>query len=163
MLLTHDSFNFFITDCRLCSLALELESTYVFVCINLAAFPDITWQVTNAVFLGTPRPFGYGFSQFAIAGSYGTPIVSTLYSRWFLHHKLLTNNTGFCSSWRDYRQIYERLHHEHQHSAQQWCLRGGKSSLVRSFIHSTHLSFDAESYLGRATSLSRCTFAASSR
>ncbi|KAF8880031.1 major facilitator superfamily domain-containing protein [Infundibulicybe gibba] len=35
-------------------------------------------NVTNAVFLGTPPPVGYGFSQFAIAGSYGTPIVSVL-------------------------------------------------------------------------------------
>jgi hypothetical protein len=35
-------------------------------------------QVTNAVFLGSPPPVGYGFSQFAIAGAYGTPIVSVL-------------------------------------------------------------------------------------
>lgn len=27
------------------------------------------------MFLGTPPPVGFGFSQFAIAGSYGTPIV----------------------------------------------------------------------------------------
>jgi len=33
-------------------------------------------NVTNAVFLGSPPPIGYGFSQFAIAGAYGTPIVS---------------------------------------------------------------------------------------
>lgn len=34
-------------------------------------------NVTNAVFLGTPKEAGgYGFSQFAIAGSYGTPLVS---------------------------------------------------------------------------------------
>ncbi|KAJ7355263.1 MFS general substrate transporter [Mycena albidolilacea] len=33
-------------------------------------------NVTNAVFLGTPRPFGFGFSQFGIAGFYGTPIVA---------------------------------------------------------------------------------------
>ncbi|KAF9459117.1 MFS general substrate transporter [Collybia nuda] len=35
-------------------------------------------NVTNAVFLGTPPPVGYGFSQFAIAGAYGTPIVSVI-------------------------------------------------------------------------------------
>ncbi|RDB18688.1 Efflux pump rdc3 [Hypsizygus marmoreus] len=35
-------------------------------------------NVTNAVFLGTPPPVGYGFSQFAIAGGYGTPIVSVI-------------------------------------------------------------------------------------
>lgn len=34
-------------------------------------------NVTNAVFLGTPpEQGGFGFSQFAIAGAYGTPIVS---------------------------------------------------------------------------------------
>lgn len=32
-------------------------------------------QVTNAVFLGTPPPVGYGWGPFAIAGGYGTPIV----------------------------------------------------------------------------------------
>ncbi|KAJ3552010.1 hypothetical protein NP233_g12971 [Leucocoprinus birnbaumii] len=36
-------------------------------------------NVTNVVFLGTPKEEGgYGFSQFAIAGTYGTPIVSVL-------------------------------------------------------------------------------------
>ena len=33
-------------------------------------------QTTNAVFLGSPPPVGFGFSQFGIAGAYGTPIVS---------------------------------------------------------------------------------------
>ncbi|KAI0252929.1 major facilitator superfamily domain-containing protein, partial [Lactifluus subvellereus] len=32
-------------------------------------------NVTNAVFLGSPPPVGYGFSQYAIAGAYGTPMV----------------------------------------------------------------------------------------
>lgn len=32
-------------------------------------------KVTNAVFLGSPPPVGFGFSQFAVAGGYGTPIV----------------------------------------------------------------------------------------
>ena len=36
----------------------------------------ISTQTTNAVFLGSPPPLGYGFSQFGIAGAYGTPIVS---------------------------------------------------------------------------------------
>uniref|UniRef100_A0A8H7XQ35 MFS general substrate transporter n=1 Tax=Psilocybe cubensis TaxID=181762 RepID=A0A8H7XQ35_PSICU len=35
-------------------------------------------NVTNAVFLGSPPPFGYGFSEFAVAGGYGTPIVSVI-------------------------------------------------------------------------------------
>ena len=29
------------------------------------------------VFLGLPPPNGYGYGQIAIAGAYGTPIVST--------------------------------------------------------------------------------------
>ncbi|KAF8804778.1 MFS general substrate transporter [Phlegmacium glaucopus] len=40
-------------------------------------------NVTNAVFLGTPPPLGYGFSQFAIAGAYGTPIVSVVLGELF--------------------------------------------------------------------------------
>jgi len=35
-------------------------------------------NVTNAVFLGSPPPFGYGFSQFAIAGVYATPMVAVI-------------------------------------------------------------------------------------
>ncbi|KAF7351663.1 Efflux pump rdc3 [Mycena sanguinolenta] len=35
-------------------------------------------NVTNVVFLGTPPPFGFGFSQFGIAGFYGTPVVAVL-------------------------------------------------------------------------------------
>jgi hypothetical protein len=32
-------------------------------------------NVTQAVFLGSPPPVGFGLKPFAIAGSYGTPIV----------------------------------------------------------------------------------------
>ncbi|TFK90089.1 MFS general substrate transporter [Polyporus arcularius HHB13444] len=35
-------------------------------------------NTTNAVFLGTPEPAGYGFSPFGIAGAYGTPIVAVV-------------------------------------------------------------------------------------
>ncbi|KAK0470054.1 major facilitator superfamily domain-containing protein [Desarmillaria tabescens] len=35
-------------------------------------------NVTNEVFLGSPPPVGFGWSQDAIAGAYGTPIVSVL-------------------------------------------------------------------------------------
>lgn len=35
-------------------------------------------NTTNAVFLGLPQPLGYGMSEYAIAGMYGTPIVSVL-------------------------------------------------------------------------------------
>ncbi|KZT10568.1 MFS general substrate transporter [Laetiporus sulphureus 93-53] len=35
-------------------------------------------NTTNAVFLGESKPVGLGFSQYAIAGAYGTPIVAVL-------------------------------------------------------------------------------------
>ncbi|KAF8480331.1 major facilitator superfamily domain-containing protein [Russula ochroleuca] len=35
-------------------------------------------NVTNAVFLGSPPPVGFGFSQFAIAGAYATPMVAVI-------------------------------------------------------------------------------------
>ncbi|KAI9444209.1 MFS general substrate transporter [Lactarius indigo] len=35
-------------------------------------------NVTNAVFLGSPPPEGYGFSQYAIAGAYATPMVAVI-------------------------------------------------------------------------------------
>lgn len=35
-------------------------------------------QTTNAVILAEAPPKGYGFSEYAIAGAYGTPIVSAL-------------------------------------------------------------------------------------
>ncbi|KAK0215608.1 major facilitator superfamily domain-containing protein [Armillaria fumosa] len=35
-------------------------------------------NVTNAVFLGSPAPVGFGWSQDAVSGAYGTPIVSVL-------------------------------------------------------------------------------------
>lgn len=46
--------------------------------------------MTNAVFLGTPPPVGFGFSQFAIAGSYGTPIVCSMGS-YLIFFLLLAN------------------------------------------------------------------------
>ncbi|KAI0793042.1 major facilitator superfamily domain-containing protein [Irpex lacteus] len=33
---------------------------------------------TNNIFLKTPKPEGYGFSQFAVAGCYGTPVVAVV-------------------------------------------------------------------------------------
>ncbi|KAJ6585381.1 MFS general substrate transporter [Mycena capillaripes] len=36
-------------------------------------------NVTNAVFLGTPKPFGFQFTPSAIAGLYGTPIVAAIF------------------------------------------------------------------------------------
>ncbi|KAJ7198622.1 major facilitator superfamily domain-containing protein [Mycena haematopus] len=35
-------------------------------------------NVTNAVFLGSPPPVGFGWSEYAIAGAYGTPIVAVI-------------------------------------------------------------------------------------
>ena len=37
-------------------------------------------NVTNAVFLGSPPPFGFGWAPFSIAGGYATPIVSLLFT-----------------------------------------------------------------------------------
>ncbi|OSD07822.1 MFS general substrate transporter [Trametes coccinea BRFM310] len=68
-------------------------SKAIFACINVVWRPhlfaillfeamvfgfSIGINTTNAVFLGTPPPGGYGFSQFGIAGAYGTPIVAVL-------------------------------------------------------------------------------------
>ncbi|KAI8986780.1 MFS general substrate transporter [Trametes punicea] len=68
-------------------------SKAIFACINVVWRPhlfaillfealvfgfSIGINTTNAVFLGTPPPVGYGFSQFGIAGAYGTPIVAVL-------------------------------------------------------------------------------------
>ncbi|PPQ85013.1 hypothetical protein CVT25_010402 [Psilocybe cyanescens] len=60
-------------------------------------------NVTNAVFLGSPPPFGYGFSQFAVAGGYGTPIVSVLLGEivgrytndWIMNISIRRNNGVF--------------------------------------------------------------------
>ncbi|CCM05345.1 uncharacterized protein FIBRA_07559 [Fibroporia radiculosa] len=35
-------------------------------------------NTTNAVFLADPPPVGYGFSEYAIAGAYGTPIIAVV-------------------------------------------------------------------------------------
>ncbi|KAI0367217.1 MFS general substrate transporter [Pilatotrama ljubarskyi] len=63
----------------------------VFACMNVVWRPhlfaillfeamvfgfSIGINTTNAVFLGSPPPLGYGFSQFGIAGGYATPIVA---------------------------------------------------------------------------------------
>ncbi|KAF7310193.1 Efflux pump rdc3 [Mycena indigotica] len=39
---------------------------------------SIGMTITNAIFLGTPRPTGFGFNQTAISSSYATPIVATI-------------------------------------------------------------------------------------
>jgi len=39
---------------------------------------DIGVNVTNAVFLGTPAPLGFGLSQDGIAGMYATPLVAVI-------------------------------------------------------------------------------------
>lgn len=39
-------------------------------------------NVTMAVFLGSPRPLGFEFSQTAIAGMYGTPLVYPKIDTW---------------------------------------------------------------------------------
>ncbi|ESK90816.1 mfs transporter [Moniliophthora roreri MCA 2997] len=58
-------------------------------------------NVTNAVFLGSPPPQGFGWSQFAIAGGYGTPIVAVLigefigrYNNDFIMNTSIRRNKG---------------------------------------------------------------------
>ncbi|KDQ60318.1 hypothetical protein JAAARDRAFT_602778 [Jaapia argillacea MUCL 33604] len=60
-------------------------------------------NVTNAVFLGTPAPVGFGFSEFAVAGMYGTPIVSVIIgellgryaNEWIQNHSIKKNHGVF--------------------------------------------------------------------
>ncbi|KAI0777512.1 MFS general substrate transporter [Trametes elegans] len=60
-------------------------------------------NTTNAVFLGTPPPGGYGFSQFGIAGGYGTPIVAVFigeilgryFNDWVMNVSIRRNNGVF--------------------------------------------------------------------
>ncbi|KAH8110296.1 MFS general substrate transporter [Phellopilus nigrolimitatus] len=58
-------------------------------------------NTTNAVFLGSPPPVGYGFSEFGIAGSYGTPIVAVIigelvgrYTNEFIMNRGIKRNKG---------------------------------------------------------------------
>ncbi|KAH9855655.1 MFS general substrate transporter [Lenzites betulinus] len=65
-------------------------------------------NTTNAVFLGTPPPVGYGFSQFGIAGAYGTPIVAVFigeilgryFNDWVMNISIRRNNGVFVAESR---------------------------------------------------------------
>ncbi|KAH9941295.1 MFS general substrate transporter [Epithele typhae] len=60
-------------------------------------------NVTNAVFLDIPKPAGYGFTQFGIAGAYGTPIVAVVigellgryFNDWVMNFSIRRNNGVF--------------------------------------------------------------------
>ncbi|KAI0341491.1 MFS general substrate transporter [Trametopsis cervina] len=60
-------------------------------------------NVTNAVFVQEPAPAGYGFSQFATAGVYGTPIVGVIigellgryFNDWVMNFCVRRNNGVF--------------------------------------------------------------------
>ncbi|KAI0088801.1 MFS general substrate transporter [Irpex rosettiformis] len=60
-------------------------------------------NVTNAVFVQLPPPLGYGFSQFATAGVYGTPIVAVIigevlgryFNDWVMRLNIRRNNGVF--------------------------------------------------------------------
>ncbi|KAI0937647.1 hypothetical protein AcW1_001527 [Taiwanofungus camphoratus] len=60
-------------------------------------------NTTNAVFLGLPPPVGYGMSEYAIAGMYGTPIVAVLigellgryFNDWVMNFCIQRNNGVF--------------------------------------------------------------------
>ncbi|KAF5364808.1 hypothetical protein D9758_009310 [Tetrapyrgos nigripes] len=51
-------------------------------------------NVTNAVFLGSPPPRGFGWTEFAVAGGYGTPIVAVL-----LGELIGRYNNDFIQNW----------------------------------------------------------------
>ncbi|KAA1476567.1 MFS general substrate transporter [Dentipellis sp. KUC8613] len=93
-------------------------TTAFFACLNIIWRPHLAGillfeamlfgfsigiNVTNAVFLGEPAPVGYGFSQFAIAGAYGTPIVAVLIGEvvgrflndWIMNVSIRRNNGVF--------------------------------------------------------------------
>lgn len=58
-------------------------------------------KTTNAVFLGTPPPVGYGFNEYAVAGAYATPIVTSFplpfrYSTDSAEHRSLSSSAS-CS------------------------------------------------------------------
>lgn len=67
--------------------------------IRPSSFP----QTTNAVFLGSPPPVGFGFSQFGIAGGYATPIVAVIIgeligryaNEWFMNRGIKRNRGVF--------------------------------------------------------------------
>ncbi|CAK5272185.1 unnamed protein product [Mycena citricolor] len=60
-------------------------------------------NVTNAVFLGSPPPVGFGWSPFATAGGYGTPIVAVILGElvgryvndWIMNWSIKRNNGVF--------------------------------------------------------------------
>lgn len=79
-------------------------------------------QTTNAVFLGSPPPLGYGFSQFGIAGGYATPIVRRRMLSCQAKVRRLTFVPGRCAYWRSPRPLLQRLGHELLYPAQQRCL-----------------------------------------
>ncbi|EMD34576.1 hypothetical protein CERSUDRAFT_116742 [Gelatoporia subvermispora B] len=65
-------------------------------------------NTTNAVFLGSPPPVGFGLSQFGIAGAYGTPIVAVLigevmgryFNDWVMNFCIRRNNGVFVAEFR---------------------------------------------------------------
>ncbi|OAX35580.1 MFS general substrate transporter [Rhizopogon vinicolor AM-OR11-026] len=59
-------------------------------------------NTTNVVFLGTPPPVGFGFSQYAVAASYATPIIAIFigeligrYMNDFIMNLSIRKNNGF--------------------------------------------------------------------
>nr|ANC28061.1 major facilitator superfamily [Polyporus umbellatus] len=65
-------------------------------------------NTTNAVFLGSPPPIGYGFGPFGIAGAYGTPIVAVVigeilgryFNDWIMNVSIRRNNGVFVAESR---------------------------------------------------------------
>ncbi|KAI0646131.1 MFS general substrate transporter [Trametes meyenii] len=98
-------------------------TTAIFACVNVVWRPHllsllvfegalfgfgIGINTTNAVFLGTPPPVGYGFSQDAIAGAYGTSIVAVFigellgryFNDWVMNFSIRRNGGVFTAESR---------------------------------------------------------------
>ncbi|KAI0793044.1 MFS general substrate transporter [Irpex lacteus] len=54
----------------------EVSSIWIRLTWRPHVFGILLFEGTNNVFLKTPKPDGYGFSQFAVAGCYATPVVA---------------------------------------------------------------------------------------
>ena len=65
--------------------------------------------------MGTPPPVGFGWSQYAVAAAYATPIASFFIPPFFI--PVFTEIIlGRCIRWRVHWTLRERLHHEHEYS-----------------------------------------------
>lgn len=77
---------------------------------------SIGMNLTNSLFLGEPRPLGYGYGQDTIATIFIAPIVRLLSSS---PHSLHSPAAGRSRAGPDNRPLSERLHRRTRHPAEQ--------------------------------------------